>query len=112
MPYPSRTPRVRRRHHLEPLFRACDLARRRKGKGRDALRTHTWLLPALAPVKRLEDLLRRDGELINAHPKRVIDGVRQRWNHRQERPLPGLLGAIGPFRIEALDQDGVDLRHL
>src|SRR5215813_3119751 len=111
MAYPSRTPRMRSGYHLEPLLRTFDLARRRKGKGRDPLRTNAWLPTALLQVKRLEDLLRRNRDLIDAHPKRVINCVRQGWNHRQERTLPGLLGAVRAFRIEALDQDSIDLRH-
>src|SRR5438270_8991407 len=63
-------------------------------------------------LERAPHLVGRDRQLVDAYADRVVDRVCDRRCHRQERPLPGFLGAERAVRIRILDQHRIDLRHV
>ena len=63
-------------------------------------------------VERLQDLLRRDRHLVDAHADRIVNRVRDRGHHREQRPLADLLRAERPAWIRVLHQLGEHLRHV
>src|SRR5256712_854615 len=61
--------------------------------------------PVVAQAERVEDLLRCDGRLVEAHADRVVHRVRDRGDDRVERSLARLLRAEGSFRVDRLHDD-------
>src|SRR5919204_2552374 len=55
-------------------------------------------------LERTQYLVGCNRDLVDAHANGVVDGVRYRRRHRQERPLPHLLRAEGTVRIRLLDE--------
>src|SRR5579864_4843661 len=54
--------------------------------------------------------LGRKRRFVQADPDGVVDGVRNSRDSRGERSLTAFLGAEGALGIDALDDDGLDLR--
>src|SRR5512146_1275292 len=73
---------------------------------------HLSLLRALLRAQRGQHALRRERRFAQANADCVVDRVRDRRNGRRERALACLLGTERAFGIDALDDDGLDLRRL
>src|SRR5689334_12200537 len=75
-----------------------------------------WADAPVFLVQGAQHLVRRDRDFIDSHAKRVMDRVRQRRHHRQQRPLPDFLRAVGGVRIAhplfLFDQRHLDFRHV
>src|SRR5438094_3902516 len=68
--------------------------------------------PVVAQAERVEDLLRCDGRLVEAHADRVVHRVRDRGDDRVERSLARLLRTERPLRVDRLHDDRLERRRV
>src|SRR3989442_6521979 len=68
--------------------------------------------PVVAQAERVEDLLRGDRRLVEAHADRVVHRVRDRGNDRVERSLARLLRTERSLRVDRLDDDRLERRRV
>src|SRR6266851_3955481 len=59
-----------------------------------------------------DDLLRRHRDLVDPYPQRVVDRGADRGDHRQQRALSSLLGAVWTFGVVGLDDERLDVWHV
>src|SRR2546427_4675599 len=84
----------------------------RVGDCRKVFGTYSCFFTFAFLLQRLENLVRHNGKLIDAHADGVVNRVRHRRHDRQQRALPGFLRAERAVGIRILDQHGVDFRHV
>src|SRR5574339_1034727 len=79
---------------------------------REAFRSHSLVRLLQSP----QDLVRRDRDLVDAHAERIVNRVRDRGHHRQQRPLPDFFRAVRGVGIAhftlLFDQRHLDFGHV
>ena len=73
---------------------------------------HLNSLHALLGAQCRQYSFRREWRLAQPNSHSVVDGIGDRWNGRGQRALARFLCAKRAFRIDALDDDALDIGRL
>src|SRR5690242_13388827 len=101
-----------RRNTVEVLWWWLDLDGRRIRDGGKSRRSVPRILTLFLAAQSLDDLLWRDGDLVDPDAQGVVDGRTYCRRHGEKRALPRLLRPKRTLAIDRLDDVGLDVRHV
>src|SRR5258708_21173378 len=100
------------RSTVQVLGRRFDLDGRRIGDGWESSRAKARRFAFCFAPQRLDNLLGRDRDLVDPNSERVMNRRANCRGNWQERTLSPFFGAVRALRVDRLDDEGLDLRHV